>query len=79
MKKLLAIMVLSLLLSGNAYADPTKFKCINKDGTEREYILSIDLKKEEIKLAGTHSQDSHRTQHVEIEYRIIFDFIDLLR
>ena len=45
-------MVLGLLLSGNAYADPTKFKCINKDGTEREYILSIDLKKEEIKHVG---------------------------
>ena len=43
---------MGLLLSGNAYADPTKFKCINKDGTEREYILSIDLKKEEIKRAG---------------------------
>ena len=51
MKKLLGIVVLGLLLSGNAYADPTKFKCINKDGTEREYILSIDLKKEEIGLS----------------------------
>ena len=52
MKKLLSIVVLGLLLSGSAYADPTKFKCINKDGTERKYILSIDLKKEEIKRAG---------------------------
>ena len=53
MKKLFStILVLGLLLSGNAYADLTKFKCINKDGTEREYILSIDLKKEEIKRAG---------------------------
>ena len=52
MKKLLGIIVLSLLLSGNTYADAIKFKCINNDGTEREYILSINLKKEEIKRAG---------------------------
>jgi len=45
MKKLLGIVVLCLLLSGNAYAKATAFKCINIDGTEREYILSIDLKK----------------------------------
>ena len=52
MKKLLGIVVLGLLLSGNAYADPTKFKCINNDGKEREYVLTIDLKKKEIKRAG---------------------------
>ena len=51
MKKLLGIVVLGLLLSWNAYADPTKFKCINNDGKEREYVLTIDLKKE-IKRAG---------------------------
>ena len=52
MKKLLVIGFLSLLLSENAYAEPTKFKCINNDGKEREYVLSIDLKKKLIKRAG---------------------------
>ena len=52
MKKLLSILVLSLLSSGNAYAESTKFKCINNDGKERDYLLSIDLKKKEIKRAG---------------------------
>lgn len=52
MKKLLAILVLGLLLSGNVHANPTKFECINKDGKEREYVLSIDLKKKKIQRAG---------------------------
>ena len=53
MKKLLGmILVLGLLLNGNAYAEPTSFKCININGKEAEYILSIDLKKKLIKRAG---------------------------
>ena len=52
MKKLLGIVVFSLLLSGNAYAKTTAFKCINIDGSEREYTLTIDLKKKLINRAG---------------------------
>ena len=52
MKKLLAIMVLGLLLSGCSDNQEVLFKCINNDGKEREYVLSIDLKKKIMKRAG---------------------------
>ena len=58
MKKFLGIVVLGLLFSGNAYANPVAFKCINIDGSEPEYILTIDLKKKLIDRAG-------------VEYKII--------
>ena len=45
MKKFLYLIFFFLLLGGNAYAEATSFKCLNTDGTEAEYILSIDLKK----------------------------------
>ena len=52
MKKFLYLIFFSLLLGGNAYAEATSFKCLNTDGTEAEYILSIDLKKKLINRAG---------------------------
>ena len=58
MKKLLGIVVLGLLLSGNAYAKENYFKCINIDGKERSYILTIDLHKKIMNRAS-------------IEYKII--------
>ena len=51
MKKLLTIIFLGFF-SGNTYAEATSFKCINIDGKEAEYILSIDLKKKLINRAG---------------------------
>jgi len=54
MKKLLAIMVLSLLFNGCSNNENNKevfFKCLNNDSTEREYFLSIDLKKKIMKRA----------------------------
>ena len=52
MKKFLYLIFFFLLLGGNAYAEATSFKCLNTDGTEAEYILSIDLKKKLINRAG---------------------------
>jgi len=52
MKKLLAIMVLGLLWGGCSNSQEVLFKCINNDGEEREYVLSIDLKKKIMKRAG---------------------------
>jgi len=52
MKKLLAIVVLSLLWSGNTLAAPVVFICKNIDGKEREYTLVIDLKKKIMNRAG---------------------------
>ena len=65
MKKLLAIIVLGLLWSSNALANPTAFICKNKDGKEREYTLLIDLKKKLLIRAGT------EYPIVEIEDRFI--------
>ena len=50
MKKLLGIIVLGLLLSGNAYAEIIKFKCIrdntpkNTTYTKIEYTLDTEKK-----------------------------------
>ena len=52
MKKFLYLIFFFLLLGGNAYAEATSFKCININGKEAEYILSIDLKKKLINRAG---------------------------
>ena len=52
MKKLLAIVVVGLLWSGNALAEPVVFICKNIDGKEREYTLVIDLKKKIMNRAG---------------------------
>jgi hypothetical protein len=53
MRKLLAIIVLGLLFNGcTNNSQEVLFKCLNKDGKEREYFLSIDLKKKIMKRAG---------------------------
>tara|TARA_B100000767_G_C19468286_1_gene410971 strand:+ start:174 stop:527 length:354 start_codon:yes stop_codon:yes gene_type:complete len=52
MKKLLGIVVLGLLLNGCSQNQKAQFRCINKDGKEREYILSINLKDKIIMRAG---------------------------
>ena len=44
MIKLLGIIALGLLLSGCSKNKEANFKCINEDGKEREYLLSINLK-----------------------------------
>lgn len=44
MKRFLAIIVLGLMFSGCSKNQEANFKCINKDGKEREYLLFINLK-----------------------------------
>ena len=52
MKKLLGILVLGLLLSSCSQNQEAQFRCINKDGKEREYILTINLKDKIMMRAG---------------------------
>jgi len=52
MKKLITVIVLSLLWSNNLLAE-SNFVCKNINDREREYILSIDLDKKELIRAGT--------------------------
>ena len=49
MKKLLGIIVLGLMLSGNAYAKATFIKC-TKDSGNRIFIFEINDRKKDIKL-----------------------------
>ena len=50
MKKFLGIVVLSLLLSGNAYAKTTFIKCTKDSGYQRTFIFEINDRKKDIKL-----------------------------
>jgi len=43
MKKLLSILVLGLLLSGNAYADKILLVCQTEGRSEKPYYVSLDL------------------------------------
>ena len=52
MKKILGIVVLGLLLSGCSQNQEAQFRCINKDGKEREYVLTINLKDKIMMRAG---------------------------
>ena len=52
MKKLFLYVFLGLLLSSNVQAKEVLFKCINKDGKERDFKLVIDLQKEKMIRAG---------------------------
>ena len=52
MKKLSAILVLGLLFNTTANAKESYFKCINVEGKERSYILTIDLHKKIMKRAS---------------------------
>ena len=50
MKKLLGIVVLGLLFSGNAYAKTTFIKCTKDSGYQRTFIFEINDRKKDIKL-----------------------------
>ena len=50
MKKLLGIVVLGLLMSGNAYAKTTFIKCTKDSGYQRTFIFEINDRKKDIKL-----------------------------
>ena len=53
MKKLLGIVVLGLLLSGCSKKEVANLKCINKNGGEGPFILTIDLNKKIMNAGGT--------------------------
>ena len=50
MKKVLGIVVLGLLMSGNAYAKTTFIKCTKDSGYQRTFIFEINDRKKDIKL-----------------------------